>query len=112
MRGNALAAMEDLYRARRDANPHLLAHQLERHGVVVLLNLDVVVEPELAFFPLCVAVRFRRQGLERRALQLLEQRLAARTQVPSDPGIQRGDLDGDGGVQLAEREEGALPELG
>ena len=60
----------------------------------MLLDLDVVVEPELALFPLCVGVWFRRQGLQRRALQLLEQRLAARTKVPSDPGIQCGYLDG------------------
>jgi hypothetical protein len=70
--GDALAAMEHLHRARRDANPHLLAHQLVRHGVVVLLDLDVVVEPELALFPLGLGVGFRRQRLERRPLQLLK----------------------------------------
>ena len=41
----------------------------------MLLDLDVVVEPELALFPLALGVGFRRQRLERRALQLLEQRL-------------------------------------
>ena len=52
VRGDALAAMEHLDRARRDARPHLLAQQRVRHRVVVLLDLDVIVEPEPAFLPL------------------------------------------------------------
>ena len=48
MRGNALAAVEDFDRARGDACPHLLAQQLVRHRVVVLVDLDVIVEPDPA----------------------------------------------------------------
>ena len=74
MGGDALAAMEQLDGARRDPRPHLLAEQLMRHRVVVLVDLDVVVEPEPAFLPLGVHVGLGRQRLERRALDLLEQR--------------------------------------
>lgn len=112
MRGDALAAMEDFDGARRDAHPHLLAQQLVRRGVVVLLDLDVIVEPEPALLPLGVDVGLCRQCFERRLLQLLEQRLAARAQVPRDAGIEGCDLDGDGRIQLGEREELPLPEPG
>ena len=43
MCGNALAAVEDLDRARGDARPHLLAQQLMRHGVIVLVDIDVAI---------------------------------------------------------------------
>ena len=76
MRGDALAAMEHLDRARRDPRPHLLAQQRVRHRVVVLLDLDVVVEPDAAFLPFGVDVGLGRQRLERRPLELLEQRAA------------------------------------
>ena len=46
VRGDALAVMEHLDRARRDPRPHRLAQQRVRHRVVVLLDLDVVVEAE------------------------------------------------------------------
>src|SRR5215813_15556593 len=48
---NALAAVEDFDRMRGDARPNRLAQQLVRHRVVVLLDLDVVIEPDLAFLP-------------------------------------------------------------
>ena len=82
MRGDALAAMEDFDRARRDARPHLLAQQLVRHRVVVLLDLDVIVEPDPALLPLGEDVGLGRQRLEGRALQLLEQRSSARAEMP------------------------------
>ena len=64
MRGNALAAVEDFDRARRDACPNLLAQQLVRQRVVVLLDLDVVVEPDPAFLPFGEDVGLGRQRLE------------------------------------------------
>src|SRR5579859_7074929 len=51
MRGNALAAVEDFDRTRRDTRPDLLAQQLVRHRVVVLVDLDVIIEPDPAFLP-------------------------------------------------------------
>ena len=62
MGGNALAAVEDFDRARGDARPNLLAQQLVRHRVVVLLDLDVIVEPDPAFLPFGKDVRLGRQA--------------------------------------------------
>ena len=80
-----------------DANPHLLAQQLVRHGVVVLLDLDVVVEPELACLPLRIGVGFGRQRLERRPLQFLEQRASARAEMPRHAVVERREECGNGG---------------
>ena len=46
MGGDAIAAMEQLDRARRDPRPQRLAQQRMRHRVVMLLDLDVIIEPE------------------------------------------------------------------
>ena len=99
---NALATVEDFDRARGDARPNRLAQQLVRHRVVVLLDLDVVVEPDPAFLPLGKNVGLGRQRLEGRALQLLEERAAARTEVPRHAVIDPRDQFGNGRVQCRE----------
>ena len=98
-RGNAIAAMENLDRTRRDARPELLAQQLVRHRVVVFGDLDVVVEPDPAFLPFDKDVGLNRQRFERRPLQILEQRPAARTEMALRAIVDLGDQLGDGGVQ-------------
>ena len=45
MRGNPLATVEQFDRAGGDARPDLLAQQAMGNRVVVLVDLDVVVEP-------------------------------------------------------------------
>ena len=112
MCGNALAAVEDLDRARRDPRPHLLAQQLVWHRVVVLLDLDVIVEPDPAFLPFGEDVRFGRQRLESRPLQILEQHVAARAKMPRHTIVDLCDQLGDGRVQCGEREELAVTQLG
>src|SRR5215475_1606502 len=87
MCGNALAAMEDFDRARRDTRPDLLAQQLVRHRVVVLVDLDVIVEPDPAFLPLGEDIGLGRQRLEGRPFQILEQSATACTQMARHPGI-------------------------
>ena len=72
MGGDALAAVKDLDRTRCDARPNLLAQQLVRNRVVVLVYLDVVVEPDPALLPFGEDIGLGRQRLERCALQLLE----------------------------------------
>ena len=54
-----------------------------RHGVVMPLDFDVVIEADLAFLPFRVEVRFHRQRLERRPLEFFEQ-LSARAAEPAD----------------------------
>ena len=46
--------------------------RLVRHRVVVLVDLDVIVDPDPAFLPFSEQVRLGRQRLEGRALQLFE----------------------------------------
>ena len=77
MSRDPLAAMENLDGARRDPHPHRLAQERVRHGVVMPLDFDVVIEADLAFLPFRVEVRFDRQLLERRTLKLVEQRTPA-----------------------------------
>ena len=66
MRGDPLAAVEQLDGARGDASPDLLAQQAMGRGVVVLVDLDVIVEPDRAFLPDGEGVGLGGQRLERR----------------------------------------------
>ena len=112
MRGDAFAAMKDLDRAGGDARPDFLAQQLVRHRVVVLVDLDVVVEPDPAFLPFGEDVGLGRQRLERFALQRLEQRAAAGAEMARRPVIDLHHQLGDRHVQFAEREESSVAQLG
>ena len=112
MGSNALAAVQDFDRARGDARPNRLAQQMVRHRVIVLLDLDVVVEPNRAFLPLGKNVGLGRQRPQRRAFQLIEQRATARTEVTRDAVIELRDQLGDGRVQRREREELSVAQLG
>ena len=77
------------------------------------LDLDVVVEPDPAFLPLGVDVGLGRQRLERRALDLLEQRAAAGAEMARDAVRSSASTSSaDGGVQLGEREEAAVAQPG
>ena len=78
----------------------------------MLLDLDVVVEPDPAFLPFGKDVGFGRQRLERRSLQLLEKRAAARAEMTRHAVVDLRDQLGDGGVQYREREELAVAQLG
>ena len=62
MRGDALALVEDLDGARGQARLDLLADEAVRHGVVVALDVDVVVERDAAQAPLGVDVGLGRQA--------------------------------------------------
>ena len=112
MRRNPLAAVEQFDRARGDARPDLLAQQAMGRRVVVLVDLDVVVEPDPAFLPRGEDVGLGRQRLERRAVQLLEERTAARPEMPRHAVIELRDQLGDGGVQRRQREEAPIAQLG
>ena len=64
MRGYAPAVVDQLDRARRLAGPQLLFQQRVRHRVVVLVDLDMIVEPDAAFLPLRELERRCRKPLE------------------------------------------------
>ena len=112
MRRNALAAMEDLDRARRNARPNLLTHQLVRHRVVVLVELDVVVEPDPALLPFGKDVGLGRQRLQRWAFELLEERSSARAEMARDPVIDLRTISAMAAFKLGEREELSVAQLG
>src|SRR5664279_1229954 len=65
-----------------DPCPHLLAQQRVRHGVIMPLDFDVVIEADPAFLPFRVKIGLDRQLLERGALDLIEQRTPAGPQMP------------------------------
>ena len=77
MRRNPLAVMEDLDRLGREPRPEPLLQQLVRDRVVVPVDLDMVVEADLALLPLGVLVRLRR--LPRRTI-------AQQRQITGNPG--------------------------
>src|SRR5262245_14852283 len=51
MRGYAFASMEHLYRSSGVTDLHLLLHQLIRHGVIVPVEFDVIVQPDAFLLP-------------------------------------------------------------
>src|SRR4029453_9606903 len=75
--GDALALAEHLDGARRDPDAELFIGEAIRHAVVMVLDLDMIVEPGPAQTPLGIDIRLRRQWLEHRPVEIFEQ-LAAR----------------------------------
>ena len=73
MRRHALAMLEYLDRTPGDARPQLLAQQRVGHGVVMLVDLDVIVEADPALLPCGILVWFGRQGFEGRTVKLVKQ---------------------------------------
>ena len=110
MNGDALAFAEQLDGVGGDARVELLADQPMRHRVIMPVDVDVIIERDAADPPLGVFVGLGRQRLERRAVEFEEQIAAADAEAAHRPGIEIGDQLGDRLVQLAEREEAAVPE--
>src|SRR6202051_2766085 len=98
MSSDSIAAMEDLDGARADPCPHLLAQQRVRHGVIMPLDFDVVIEADPAFLPFRVKIGLDRQLLEREALDLIEQRTPAGPKMPRHAVVELRDQFLDGGV--------------
>jgi hypothetical protein len=63
MHGDAFVAMEDLDRLRGLARPHLLTDERERHRVVVLVDLHVIVETGATLLPFGELIRLGRKRL-------------------------------------------------
>ena len=110
MAGDPLAAMEDLDRGGGDPRLDLLADQLVRHAVVVLGDLDMVVEVDPAALPLGVFVGFGRQRLQRRPVELLEERPPAGAPAAHRPVVEIVEQGADRGVEIGQREEAPVPQ--
>jgi hypothetical protein len=65
--------------------------------VPALLDLDVVIDADLGMTPIGIRTGHRRQGFERRALELLEQRAARAGQLLKGPFVERDEQLGDRG---------------
>src|SRR5579883_189454 len=86
MGGDPLALVEDLDGAGGEPHLDLGAHEAMRDAVVMLLDLDVIVEAHAPDAPLGEHVGARRQRLECRPVDLLQQ-LAAGHAEPADRAL-------------------------
>ena len=73
MSGDADAFVETLQRSGGDAQVELFPNQGMRHGVVVALELDVVIDRYAHLLPLGVFVACARQGVQGRLIDALEE---------------------------------------
>ena len=73
MAGDPLPFVEALHGTFGEAGLQALPDQLIRHRVVVSVDFDVVVDVHPHLLPLGELVGLRGQGMQRRAIDLLEQ---------------------------------------
>jgi hypothetical protein len=99
--GDAFAAVKQLHRLGRQAHIELLLHQLVRDGVVMPLDLDVVVDMHPCPLPFRVGVALARQGVHRRAVELLEEGAPAPGQLLEGALIELPEQGADRRVELA-----------
>src|SRR5271165_2522409 len=85
MNRDALATQEHLHRASGEAGIDLGAGIAVGDAVEVVLDLDVVVDPNAANAPLRQHIWFRRQRLQRRAFDRLKQLAAGLPDAAYDP---------------------------
>ena len=84
--GDPLALEEDFDRPRGEPHFDLGASEAIGHAVIMGGGLDVIIDTDAAGPPLRELVRFGRQGLQRRAIDLFEQ-LPARHAEPPDRAL-------------------------
>src|SRR5206468_2348169 len=113
MRGDALAAVEDLDGGRGQARVDVFVDERVGDGVVMAVALDVIVDVDAGTdFPLAVDERLRRQRAERGLIQPFEKVAAAGAVEPHRPRVEIREELGDPGVEGGEGEEGLVPEAG
>nr|POE54667.1 hypothetical protein CFP56_78537 [Quercus suber] len=105
MGGDALAAVEHLDGAGREAHVDLLADQGVGHRVQEARGLDVIVEVDPRQPPLGEDVRGCRQRQQGRPLHGLEQGPAGGAEAAHEVGVDALHHGGDGGVALGQGEE-------
>ena len=108
MTGHALALIEDLYRVARAADVNLLAHQLIRRAVVVLVHLNVVIKIDARPLPLRIFESRSRQRLQSRSVDQVIEFGSRSSHLAKRPLIELDDQFKDGFVQLCQAEELSL----
>ena len=88
VRGHAYPALEDFHGRRRQSYVELLADELVRHRVVVMVDLDVVVDRDPRGLPIAVVVSLVGKRLECRLVEALEELAAARAVNPHRPVVE------------------------
>ena len=83
MRGDPFSLEEDLDRPRGQTRVDFGAGEAMRHAVVMGGDLDVIIDADATGAPFRELVRFGRQHLQRRAINLFQQ-LPARHAEPPD----------------------------
>ena len=78
----------------------------------MISDLNVVVGRNSALLPLGILIGRCRKGFERRPIDLCEQLVAADAELAHDLGVTVGDSLADRGIELMEREEPAVAQLG
>ena len=111
MARNPLALVEDLDRAVREARVNGLTQQGERHRVVMLIDLDVIVGRDRAALPLGILVAFARKPFQRRPVETGEEIVAALLQMLHHLRVDRRYAVTNGVVQLDQREETPVAQL-
>lgn len=113
MAGDAAAADVDVNGVGGDAQVRLGPDMLERHGVPVLVEDDVEVQVHRASVdPVANLERHLGKRHEERRLDLVEHELAAAFALLEGRRVVVCDLLGDGGVQLVQRGERLVAQLG
>ena len=74
VRGDPLALEKHLDGAHRHTRFDIGADEAKGDAVIMVIDLDVIVDADAAFFPFRELVRLRWQGLQRRTIDLLSQR--------------------------------------
>jgi len=111
MRGDALAAVEDLDGGRGQARVDVFVDERVGDGVVMAVELDVIVDVDAGTdLPLAVDEGLRRQRAERGLIQPFEKVAAAGAVEPHRPRVEIREELGDPGVECGEGEEVLVPE--
>src|SRR5881397_1837353 len=113
MRGDALAAVEDLDGGRGQAGVDVFMNERVGDGVVMAVELDVVVEADAsADLPVAVDEGLGGEWPKGGLVQSLEELAATGPVEPHQPGIEIREELGDPRVEGGEGEEGLVTEAG
>src|ERR1700743_1940117 len=105
MAGDTLMVVEDFHRTMREPDIDSAADQPVRHGVKVLVDLDVIIGMDLRALPFGIFEGCRRQRSQGGALNLLEQLPAGFADMTHRSSIQIFQQNGDGSVEIGKAEE-------
>src|ERR1700728_3777213 len=110
MRGDALAAQENLDRPCGDPRLDLLVYETVRNAVIVLGDLDMIVEIDPAALPLCILVRLVWQRQQCRVIEFVEELVPAASPAAQRALVEVDQKAADRLVESRQREEAAVPQ--